>query len=340
MIGLQITKSRQIAKVNKMETCDSADTSKVKITKVLFTPEDFITYFGDDNVNYPIIPGKIALGQISDISDDAYLTKGTHVYINPVSNCGHCIDCLSGEEDNCSEFKIAGKDDDGFLRDFAVVKNNQLYALPNTVKDSDALLIDHISLALSVIDRLNISKGEHVAVIGGGIIGTILCLLIIYYQGVPILIDCNRENLERAKRVGIYYNLYSDNRVEKEVSELTGARMAQKVVYVADSNINTDLALKLATHDAKIGFVGFCTPNLRVNFNLAMRKQLEFVCVTNGYGFTEQAINMLANKALDLSPFNLATVDYANAEGEIHRTADYIKREHVSAMPFIVDMMK
>ena len=132
-----------------------------------------------------------------------------------------------------------------------------------------------------------------------------------------------------------------DNNVEKEVSELTGARMAQKVVYVADSNINTDLALKLATHNAKIGFVGFCTPSLRVNFNLAMRKQLEFVCVTNGFGFTEQAINMLANKALDLSAFNISTVDYAsNCEAEIKRIAEICKEEHVNNKHVIFDMMK
>ena len=340
MIGLQITKSEELAKVNKMETCDSADNSKIKITKVLFTPEDLLTYLGDDNVSYPIIPGKIALGQISDASESAYLTKGTRVYINPITNCDKCIECLSGNEEKCSAIKIAGKDTDGFLRDFAVVKNNQLYALPNTVNDNDALLIDHISLALSVIDRLSISKGEHVAVIGGGIIGTILCLLIIYYQGVPILIDSDYDNLERAKRIGIYYNLFSDNKVEKEVSELTGARMAQKVVYVADSNINTDLALKLATHNAKIGFVGFCTPSLRVNFNLAMRKQLEFVCVTNGFGFTEQAINMLANKALDLSAFNIPTVDYANSEAEIKRYSEICKQEHVNNKHVIFDMMK
>ena len=130
------------------------------------------------------------------------------------------------------------------MRDFAVVDNSRLFFLPNSVKENDAILIDHISLALAAIDKLDISKGEHVAVIGGGFIGLLISMLIIYYQGVPILIDGKESNLDRARLAGVYYNLFSDNRLEKEVCELTGAHMAQKVIYVTDSNIRAVTALR------------------------------------------------------------------------------------------------
>ena len=178
MLGLQFTQQGKITEVNKMEICESVDSSKVKITKVLLTPEDFATLLGDDNVNYPIIPGRIAIGQISDASDYAYLEKGTRVFINPVAPCGECVECLSNNQESCCSFRRAGKEANGFLRDFAVVDNSRLFFLPSTVKDSDAILIDHISLALSAIDKLNISKGEHVAVIGGGYIGLLISMLL------------------------------------------------------------------------------------------------------------------------------------------------------------------
>lgn len=170
-------------------------------------------------------------------------------------------------------------------------------------------------------------------------IGIILSSLIIYYQGVPILIDSKNENLERAKQNGIYYNLFSDNKLEKEVSERTGARMAQKVVYVSDSNINTDVALKIAAHNAKIGFAGFCNPNLRVNFHLAMKKQLNFECITSGYGFTEQAINLIANKAVDLGNFKFESIKFDGCE-QIVKDAIENKKDGANApAPVIVDMM-
>ena len=75
MLGLQFTQQGKITEVNKMEICENVDSSKVKIIKVLLTPEDFATFKGDENVNYPIIPGRIAIGQISDASEGAYLEK-------------------------------------------------------------------------------------------------------------------------------------------------------------------------------------------------------------------------------------------------------------------------
>lgn len=339
MLGLQFTQQGKITEVNKMEICESVDSSKVKITKVLLTPEDFNTLLGDENANYPIIPGRVAIGQISDASEHAYLEKGTRVFINPIAPCGECVECLSENHSGCYSLHRAGKEDNGFLRDFAVVDNTRLFFLPPSVKDSDAMMIDHMSLALSAIDKLNISKGEHVAVIGGGYIGLLVSMLIIYYQGVPILIDGKEANLDRARLAGVYYNLFSDNRLEKEVSELTGAHMAQKVIYVTDSNINTDVALKLASPNAKIGFVGFSSPNLRVNFNLAMKKQLEFCCITNGFGYTEQAINMLANKAIDLGIFKIETIKYEHCSGEIKAVAKKIKEGIEETALLLIDMM-
>lgn len=339
MIGLQITEKGKLTKINKMELCDSVQTSKVKILKVLITHEDLQTLNGDDDAIYPVIPGRVAIGQISDSNESAYLTRGTKVYICPINSCGKCTECLSDNDEGCLDFKIAGKNVNGYLRDFAVVDNRDMHALPPTVSDNDVLLLDYISLALSAIEKLKIQKGEHVAVIGGGILGTILSLLIIYYQAVPILIDNNRENLSRAASAGIYYNLFSDNKLEKEVSDLTGAHMAQKVVYISDSNINTDLALKLASHNAQIGFVGFSSPSLKVNFCTAMKKQLRFVCVTNGYGMCEQAINILANKALDLSVFHFPSAKFDNCENEIKKSAAELQEGNSDVSPIIIDMM-
>ncbi len=338
MLGLQVSEKGKLTKINKMEICDNADSSKVKITKVMLTPEDFQTIGGDDDVTYPVIPGRIAIGQITDASESAYLTKGTRVYLSSVENCGSCAECLISQPEKCVNQRIAGKNTDGYLRDFAVVDNSILYALPTSVKDDDALFIDYVALSLAVIDKLDIKKGEHVAVIGGNLIGIILSTIIIYYQAVPILIDSKSENLEKAKLCGVYYNLFSDNKLEKEVSERTGARMASKVVYVSDSNINTDVALKIAANNAKMGFVGFSNPNLRVNFHLAMKKQLNFKCITNGYGFTEQAINLIANKAIDFSNFQFSSIKFDGCEQAVKNTLG--EKNTAAPLPhIIVDMM-
>jgi len=339
MIGLQASQDGKLTKINKMELCDNVDTSKVKIIKVLVTPEDLDTIGGCADAVYPVIPGRVAIGQISDAGETAYLSRGTKVYISPVNNCGKCPECHSDNVYACSDLQIAGKNTNGYLRDFAVVDNRNMHALPASVSDNDALLIDYLAISLSAMEKLEIKKGEHVAVIGGGILGTIMSLLTIYYQAVPILIDNNNENLARARMAGIYYNFFSDNKLEREVSERTGAHMAQKVVYISDCNVNTDLAIKLAAHNAKIGFVGFTAPSLKVNFSAAMRKQLQFVCVTNGFGLEEQAINILANKVLDFSCFSFASTKFDNCENELKKAVKEQTESSSRVSPIIVDMM-
>lgn len=340
MTGLETARDGKLTKISKMEMCDFVDSSKIKIIKTLITPEDLDTVAGNcDGVCYPVIPGRVAIGQISDAGSTAYLTRGTRVYISPVGNCGKCPACIQGNDADCSDFFVAGKNTNGFLRDFAVLDNKYLHQLPPSVGDNDALLIDYLAISLSAIEKLVIKKGEHVAVIGGGVLGTIMALLIIYYQAVPILIDNNNENLSRARGAGIYYNYFSDNKVEREVSERTGAHMAQKVVYISDSNINTDLAIKLASFNATIGFVGFTNPSLKVNFSAAMKKQLQFVCVNSGYNMEEQAINILANKAVDFSCLTFPSVKFENCETTLKKSAKEQSESVNRLLPIIVDMM-
>lgn len=340
MIGLEATQDGKLTKINKAELYDNVDSSKVKIVKTLVTPEDLDTIAGDcKDTAYPVIPGRIAIGQISDANANAYLTKGTRVYVSPIENCGKCPACIEGKFEDCSSLSIAGKNATGFLRDFAVLPNKNLHQLPPSVGDKDALLIDYIAVCLSAIEKLDIKKGEHVAVIGGGVLGTILALLIIYIQAVPILIDNNNENLARSRSVGVYYTFFSDNKVEREVSDRTGARMAQKVVYISDSNINTDLALKLAAHNATIGFVGYTSPSLKVSFSEAMKKQLRFVCVTNGWGMEEQAINVLANKEIDFSCFSFPSIKFETCETALKKAAKEQSESVARILPLIMDMM-
>jgi len=154
---------------------------------------------------------------------------------------------------------------------------------------------------------------------------------------VPIIIDDSETHLEMAKRSGIYYNLKADAKLEKEVSELTGARMAPKVVYVASCGINTETALRIARANATVAFAGFNYSNIRVNFSHAMRKQLNFYCITNGYGNTETSINLIANKAINFSNFNLINATFSDIPKVFQACDDKIKSEE-DFDNYVIDM--
>lgn len=307
MRGWQITEPSKIGEINKIESLSGVDSVKIKLTRALITEEDVAIFAGDEkSVKLPIIPGRAAVGQITELGQPSpYLDKGVRVFLSPVKACGECYHCTNGKPEKCYNFKIAGRNSDGFLKDFAVLDSDEVYPLPQTVKDDDAVFLDYVTLAVSAIDKLSIEKGQHVAIFGSSVLGSIIAQLIIYYQGVPILVGNDDNELLLAKKSGIYYTVKASPRTDKEISSFTSGRMAEKVVYLTRSGIPTELAYKVAAPSATVALVGYSAPNLKVPFGTAMNKQLTNVCVTNGYGNAEAAINILSNKAIDLSNYKL-----------------------------------
>ncbi len=362
MDGIQITDKHKLEVVSKKELFDNVDSVKIKITKALFLPEDFNSLEGDPQAVYPIIPARIGIGKIIETSgqisgtsqitasranmaippenagDDTFgIARGVRVFPHPEVACGQCYECAKGDDAHCSSFLIAGKTADGFLRDFAVFSNENVSVLPPVVSDSDALFIDHVALCDKIIDEIDLQKGEHVVIVGGDVCGIILAQLVIYHQGIPILVDNNDNNIITAKNAGLYYTLFADNKIDRNVADLTGARLAKKVVYMTGSNLNTDIALKLAGSNATVCFAGFGTPGIKVNFSSALIKQLNFKCVNNGYGNIDSAINLLANRAVDTSVFNIAQTKKEQASQKI---AEMAKSSDFSACGkmLIIDM--
>lgn len=340
MDGIQITEPKKLSAISKTENFNAVESSKVIITKAMLLREDFNTYLGDERAVYPVIPARIGIGKISAVSEDSTsgLERGVRVFPHPETACGKCFECFQGNKESCSSFNVAGKNADGFLRDFAVLSNEDISLLPPSVNDYSALFIDHVAVCDKVIDKLQLSKGEYVIIVGGDILGIFLAQVVMYYQGIPILVDNNEKNIELAARAGVYYTLFADNKLEKNVSELTGARLSKKVVYMTGSNLNTDIALKLAGEHATVCFAGFGTPSLKVNFNVALIKQLNFICVTNGYGNIDSAINLLSNGAVNPTLFTIPTVKQSQAMDKIKEMASDINYDAESGM-LIVDII-
>lgn len=286
--------------------------TKVKITKALITLSDVLRYNGEVDSD-GVVLGSSGIGVVSEAETNLFgLEKGNHVYIESNYECHECYNCKSGNPLKCTNLKIAGENTNGFLRDFASVDAGKLFILPESVQDLDALFINQISRAIAVVDKLGIQKGDYVAIIGANNFGNILAQLLIYYQAVPILMTMNDEDYKIAKDSGIYYVLGQDDNWQKEVLAITSGRMTNSVVYISDCNIPATKAFNLASYGGKIAFTGEAPKNNAVSFAQAVRKQLEIICINNGFGNTAASINLLANKAINLSHFKLDVSTFDN----------------------------
>ena len=340
MKAWQLNEAYQIEKISRHETASLDKEVKVRVTKALVSTDDVTLYNGEDKPVYPLIPGRFAIGTVVESEKNSYeIENNSRVYLDPITNCKNCYSCTIGQPNDCAKFIISGKNSPGFLKDFVVVPFQNVYQLPKNVSDNEALFIEYISLGISVIDKLQVQKGGHVAIIGGNVVGNIIAQLLVYYQAVPIIIDDNDTNLDCAKRSGIYYTLKADGKLEREVNELTGARMPPKVVYVTNCGINTEAALKISRANAIIAFAGFNYTSLRVNFALAMQKQLHFYCITNGYGNVETSINLIANHAINLNNIPLTNAKFSEIP-KVFKTMDERLKDGQELNNYIIDMLR
>ncbi len=338
MKGWKIINPLQLKEKEISESDNNACLSKVKITKALITIADVLRYNGDIDCD-EIVLGSSGIGVVTETETNLFgLEKGKHVYIESSRACGECYNCKSGNKLKCSGLQIAGEDIDGFIGDFACVDASQLFLLPESVPDLEALFIHHISQAISVVDKLGIQKGDYVAIVGANNFGNILAQLLIYYQAVPIVVTNDMEDLEIAKNSGIYYVLGQDDNWQKEVASITSGRMTKCVVYISDCNIPIQKAFALASYNACVAYTGVSYKNNSISFAQAVKKQLQILCINNGFGNAATSINLIANKAINLSHLKLDSSTYPQTP-EVFENLNKMLEKEDKIYETVIDMI-
>lgn len=272
----------------------SPNTAKVKVTKALLSEADVASYVGALKVQYPLVPGRFAVGIVTEAGEESFMKKGERVYLAP-----NFEDELAPDG-----MQTAGQTVDGYYRDFVVVDENQAYVLPSSVTDEAAFLIEAVALAENVVDAMDVKVGQHILVLGGGLYGNVLCQILIYHRAVPILVDNNQERLARAKKCGIYYTFPFDETLKDRISKVTGGKSADGAAYLAFNNrIEPSAVFNFLARDTVVVFASLMEKPLTINLENALKNNITVKGVTECLDHVSSAINILANKAVSFAPF-------------------------------------
>ncbi len=329
MKAWQLAYPHNLQHVNTPDLKLSENQVKVKITKALISEADVAVYSGALKVKAPFIPGRFAIGQVTEAHADSYIRKAERVYLADVTE----------DERSPDGLQIAGETTDGFYRDFVTANLDNVYPLPASVSDEAAFLIDAISLAERVVDEMHVEVGDHILVLGGGLYGNILCQILIYHRAVPILADNNAERLARARKSGIYYTFPNDETLKENVLSVTGGKLADGAVYLAFSNrAEPSVLFPLVKRDAYVSFCALTGKNLPVNLEYALKNNVTIKGITESREFVSTAINLLANKAVNFSEFTFKS----SREEELPKLLEEYAQIYASgaALPERFDVVK
>lgn len=316
----KITEPRVLVK----EDCPVPETEegkiRVRVTKMMLSRVDGEIFKGNVKTRLPLIPGRFAVGKISSQTEDSYFQKNMRVLLHTF----RVPNDLGTEKRDFSEedVKIRGLTKAGFLRDFVTVSTDELTLLPDSVSDTDALLVHYIAIAKTAIDRLNVKKGNRIVVVGADFLGILISQLLIYQQASPILIDAEPERLSFAKRCGIYYTIHATDGVLDDVAAITGGRLADGAIYVKTAGGDPLLPVQLVAGKGTVVVCASDRTGFSMDLELAIRKQISMCFVSEPEVSLEGAINLIVSKAINLELLKNTMKTISKPEDFFHAEED------------------
>ncbi|MCH5163750.1 MAG: alcohol dehydrogenase catalytic domain-containing protein [Clostridiales bacterium] len=290
---------------------------KIKLKYSAVSASDLLLYSGKIPCDAPLVLGRQGIGMVTEVGEGVKnVIRGDMVAVKPFSACGGCLMCKKGRPSDCENKIVYGFTEDGFLCDFAVVKAEDVYKLPERIDKKSALLLEHIDMAITTINKLNLEHGEHILINGASYLGIIIAQLALSYQAVPIVVDVDKDRLAMAEKYVYYVLDHSSVNVRKKVLSITGGRMSETVVHVPQCGLPFDQILPLASQNGRVAVVGWeDTADINgVNAAPILNKQLTVMGINGSNNNFSAAINMLVNHTVKVDFDNLPEVNFLSAD--------------------------
>ena len=120
-----------------------------------------------------LLPGHEVGGTVDAVGEGSDLATGTAVAVEPLSTCGRCGHCLSGDYTRCERRMLLGVTGRGGMAEFMTAPATSLYPLPDGIGGTDGALVEPLAVCVRGTRRAGVSLGDRVLVLGSGTIGVL-----------------------------------------------------------------------------------------------------------------------------------------------------------------------
>ncbi len=237
------------------------------------------------------IPGHEVVGTIAEMGGDIPgYSIGQRVFVAPNTGCGHCRQCISGNNNLCPNYTAIGVTIDGGFAEYVRVPANavnqgNVIPVSENVDPAVAALMEPFACVLRGQNPLNIKPGENVLVMGAGPIGVMHAKLAkVRGAGRVIVSEPIPDRAAQARSMGadIVVNP-SEQDLKAVLNEVTGGRGADAVIVAAPVHAAQEAALDLAAIGGRINFFGGLPkdrPAIQFDSNLVHYKELIVTATT------------------------------------------------------------
>jgi NADPH:quinone reductase-like Zn-dependent oxidoreductase len=234
---------------------------------------------GLPGVKLPHILGSDISGEVAEIGE--YVTgfrPGQRVLLSPMHYCGHCVNCVAGLQNQCSEFTVLGNAVDGGNCELIAVHARNVISIPDSLDFDQAASVPLVFVTAwhMLVGRAQIRPGQTVLVLGASSgVGIAAIQIAKLFHCRVITTAGDDTKLEKGLKLGADYGInHYQQKISEEVRTITNKEGVDIVIeHVGAATWNESVrCLKnggtLVTCGATTG------PNVALNLQHLFARQL------------------------------------------------------------------
>ncbi|MBF8294142.1 MAG: alcohol dehydrogenase [Bacteroidetes bacterium] len=117
----------------------------------------------------PLIPGVDASGVVAELGEAVrHVRIGDRVVVAQGISCGHCKQCLNGDDNLCKDYRLIGEHRDGADAEFLAVPGRNILRLSDSVSFETAAASALVFLTAwhMLVNKANVQPGDDILVVG------------------------------------------------------------------------------------------------------------------------------------------------------------------------------
>lgn len=309
---------------------------KVQTKRVGLCGSDLHFYHGTNPLAvYPRIIGHEVTGEVVAVGATVTQLKvGSRVVINPTRSCRHCYACKNGAPNVCESLSVFGIHEDGGMRDYFKIDQQQCFELPDSITWDQAVLCEPYTIGTNSTKRANIQIGETLLVHGAGTIG-LTCLQLAKIRGARVLItDISDEKLALAKEKGadLICNVGKED-LASVINQWTDGEGINRVIDAVCTNQTFESSLEVTSTMATIVLLGLSDQPAQIPQMPITKKQLTITASRLQTNCFEPVVRLMETGQIDTTHM----VTHRVSAPDLEKGFDLLGDPNVQSVKVIVD---
>lgn len=273
-----------------------------------------------------LVMGHEFAGTVIDNGGREDLKLGDRITGLPISPCGKCDACKSGNPQYClstwNEAVGLSLAYSGGYAEYSLCRNDMVRKIPDGVSSEEACMVEPSAVSLHAINLANVKIGDKVLIIGGGIIG-LMAAEFAKLNGASYvaLMETNEKRGKKAVKFGKvdeYFNALEEGIVEKLFANTNGG--FDKVIECCGNGPAVSEAIMTVKPGGRIVLVGVSLEAITIPTVLTVMREVD---MQGAIAYTEDEFDMclhlIDKKKIDVKKYIDDIVPLEKAQDSFER---------------------